>query len=370
MVIKKTEEKNKLLLSNRFVDKAAGGNIRRFCYNKFMDSKNNSGFLGGNANDVSLDRSIWKILVLGILGTALAFASGFFLQNFALNGGSGFLYSSLAMMGFLTVFTLCVFFIKAAWISALIVFVESVSFFALFYNRISIMVLVGAGLGFLFLISGLFAGRNELENSLEIKFWTICKKVMPKAIAGMAMFAGVIYGSFIDVNSKEFFISRQAFDAVVSPITDSSLIQGLIPGIDLSGSAEQTLRAMAANEIQNNPQLKNLPDAIKQQLQDKAVQEFQKQVSNSAGSPLNFQGKLSDTLYDFLVVKFYALPENIISSTPALVAIFIFLVIISLVWPIRLVSAAITFLVYEVLLALGFGAIIFEGRSKENVVLK
>jgi len=46
------------------------------------------------------------------------------------------------------------------------------------------------------------------------------------------------------------------------------------------------------------------------------------------------------------------------------------LAIISFVWPIRLIAAFVSFLLYETFLALGFGVIIFEGRSKENVILK
>lgn len=320
---------------------------------------------------VSLDRSMTKIIILAFFGVAFSFASGFFLQVFMVNGGgNNLLFSSLAALGFMAVFLLCVFFIKTGWMVNLAVFIQSLAFFALFYDRLSPMVGIGAVLGFLFFISGIYAGRNELENSLEIKFWKISKKILPKAIAGIAIFAGVICASFIDVGSKEFFIPRGAFNAVVSPMTDSGLLEKIVPGLDFSGSTEETIRNIAMREIENNPQLKILPDSIKEELAGKTVQEVENQTAGLAGTQLNFQSKLSDTIYDFLAVKFYSLPESILNSTPVLVAIFIFLTIISLVWPIRLIVALISFLLYETLLALGFGVIIFEGRSKENVVLK
>ncbi|TRZ64034.1 MAG: hypothetical protein D4Q79_02445 [Spirochaetia bacterium] len=320
---------------------------------------------------VSLDRSMVKIIILALFGVVFSFASGFFLQIFMVSGGGNNpLLSSLAALGFMAVFLLCVFFIKTEWMVNLAVFIQSLAFFVLFYDRLSVMVGVGAVLGFLFFISGIYAGRNELENSLEIKFWKISKKVLPKAIAGIAIFAGVVCASFIDVNGKDFFIPRDAFNAVVSPITDSGLLEKIVPGFNLTGSTEETIRSIAMREIENNPQLKVLPDSIKEELAGKAVQEVKNQTAGLAGIQLNFQGKLSDTIYDFLAVKFYSLPENILNSTPILVAIFIFLTIISLVWPIRLIAAFISFLLYETLLALGFGAIIFEGRSKENVILK
>jgi len=320
---------------------------------------------------VSLDRSMIKIIILTLFGVVFSFASGFFLQVFMVSGdGNNLLLSSLIALGFMTIFLLCVFFIKTGWIVNLAVFIQSLGFFALFYDRFSTMVNLGAVLGFLFFISGIYAGRSEIENALEIKFWKIAKKVLPKAVAGIAIFAGVICASFINMDSKEFFIPRGAFNAVVSPITDNGLLEKIVPGVNFTGSTEETIRSIAMREIENNPQLKVLPDSIKEGLTGKAAQEVKNQTAGMAGTELNFQSKLSDTIYDFLAVKFYSLPENILNSTPIIVAIFIFLTIISFVWPIRLIVAFVSFLLYETLLALGFGAIIFEGRSKENVILK
>ncbi len=322
-------------------------------------------------NGVSLDRSMIKIVILALFGVVFSFASGFFLQVFMVSGGgNNLLLSSLTAIGFMAMFLLCVFFIKTGWMLDLAIFIQSLAFFALFYDRISIMVGIGAVLGFLIFISGIYAGRNELENALEIKFWKISKKVLPKVIAGIAIFVGVICASFINMDSKEFFIPRDAFNAVVSPITDSGLLEKIVPGFNLTGSTEEMVRSIAVREIENNPQLKLLPDSIKEELLGKAVQEVKNQTASMAGTQLNFQSKLSDTIYDFLAIKFYSLPENILNSTPILVAIFIFLTIISFVWPIRLIVAFVSLLLYETLLALGFGAIIFEGRSKENVILK
>lgn len=320
---------------------------------------------------VSLDRSMVKIIILAFFGVVFSFASGFFLQVFMVSGGgNNLLLSSLAALGFMAVFLLCVFFIKTGWIINLVILAQSLGFFALFYDRFSVMVSIGAVLGFLFFISGIYTGRSEIENALEIKFWKIAKKVSPKAIAGIAIFAGVVCASFIDVGGKDFFISRNAFNAIVSPVTDSGLLEKIVPGFNLTGSTEETIRSIAMREIENNPQLKLLPASIKEELLGKAVQEVKIQTTGMAGTQLNFQGKLSDTMYDFLAVKFYSLPESILNSTPVLVAVFIFLTIISLVWPIRLTVTFVSFLLYETLLALGFGAIILEGRSKENVILK
>ena len=322
-------------------------------------------------DEVSLDRSKVKIIILSLFGVVFSFASGFFVQVFMVSGGgNNLLLSSLMALAFMAVFLLCVFFIKTGWMVVLAVLFQSLAFFIFFYDRFSLMVGVGIILGLLFFVSGIYAGRKEIENALEIKFWKVAKKVLPKVVAGIAVFAGVICASFIDVSDKDFFISRNAFNVVVSPITDNGVLEKIMPGFNLAGSTEEMIRSIATKELENNPQLSLLPDSIKEELLGNAIQQVKSQAMGMAGTQLNFQSKLSDTMYDFLAVKFYSLPDNILNSTPILVAVFIFLVIISFIWPIRLLAAFVSFLLYETLLALGFGTIILEGRSKENVILK
>lgn len=320
---------------------------------------------------VSLDRSRIKIIILSLFGVIFSFVSGFFIQVFMINGGGDNLFfSSLSAIIFMAIFLLCVFFVKTGWMVILAALIQGLAFFVFFYDRFSPMIGIGIILGFMFFVLGIYAGRKEIENALEIKFWKIAKKVLPKVIAGVAIFAGVICASFVDIGDKDFFISRNAFNIIVSPITDNGLLKKIMPDFNFSGSADEMMRSIATKEIENNPQLSFLPDFVKEELLGKAIQEVKNQAVGIAGTQLNFQNKLSDTMYDFLVVKFYSLPEKILDSTPILIAVFTFLIIISFVWPIRLLTAFLSFLFYEILLALGFGTIILEGRSKENVILK
>jgi len=75
-------------------------------------------------------------------------------------------------------------------------------------------------------------------------------------------------------------------------------------------------------------------------------------------------------LYEIMITKVSQLPANVKSFIPIGIAALIFLSIISLSWPIRMIVNVPAYLIYEICLALGFSAIIIEGKSGEVIILK
>ncbi|PIY58818.1 hypothetical protein COY97_02210 [Candidatus Wolfebacteria bacterium CG_4_10_14_0_8_um_filter_39_64] len=71
-----------------------------------------------------------------------------------------------------------------------------------------------------------------------------------------------------------------------------------------------------------------------------------------------------------MVEKFTKLPENVRLFAPVAIAALIFLTIVSLSLPIRLITTVLAFLIYEICLALGFSTIMLEGKSREIIILK
>ena len=53
-----------------------------------------------------------------------------------------------------------------------------------------------------------------------------------------------------------------------------------------------------------------------------------------------------------------------------MLAILVFFTVVGFGLPIRWVVTSFTFVIYEIFLALGFSAIMLEGRSREIVILK
>ncbi len=320
---------------------------------------------------VDADRSIIKIFILAVIGIAFSFFFGYFLKTFIIQGEWDFLlYSFLFALGFLTFFLLQVFFVKTSWIINLTILLETAGFLAPFYSSLSKSILIGALVAFLIFLSGAYIGRSELNNTLRIKFWRISKKALPKAIAGLALFSSIVYVGFNSPEIRGFLISPTAFEKIISPISRTGIVQKFIPGFDLSLPVETLIENFAVKQVQDNPQLSILPEAVRKELVEKSVDEFKKRISEFTGNPLDSGDKTSDVLYTIMTEKFGSLPENVKSFAPAIVAAIIFLTVIGLSLPIRIVATILAFLIYEIFLAFGLSAILMEGKSREIVVLK
>jgi len=321
--------------------------------------------------DIEADQSVWKIIVLAAIGLGCAFLAGYFLKDFLIQGGlNSLLFCFAAGAGFLIIFILEVLFLKTFWLTNLIVFVQTLGFLSLFYDKISQNFLLGALVGFLIFLWGIYSGRTEIQDMVKIRFWRVSERALPKAITGLALLISVISVGFFSFTSDNFFISQATFEKIVLPFNKLSIIQSFAPGFDLSLPISEMIKNMAISQIQNDSQLKNLPAAAQNQVIDQTVKDLQTKISDSIGVPFNPQATASQTLYQMMIGKISELPENIKSFIPLAVAILIFLSIVSLSWPIRMLISVPAYLIYEICLALGFSSIITEGRSGEIIILK
>lgn len=333
---------------------------------------------------VESDRSIYKIIALTVLGIISSFISGYFLKLFIFDSQFDFLlFYFLAFLSFLAFFLLKTFFIKGGSKISLIVFLESLGLLAgtlsapfvafsaaAFYGQLSRNIVIGIFVSFLLLLWANFSGRSELENSLKIRFWLVGKKVLPKAIAALALFASVAYVSVGSANGKEFFISQPTFEKIIFPVAELKFIQNFLPGIDLSLPAGELIKNIAKSQLEQNSQTQLLSESGKKQLINQAAQELEKQFSGFLGAPINPKNKISETLYDAMTKKILGLPESSKPFIPVGAALLIFLTIVSLSLPIRWLVTVLTYVIYEICLAVGFSVIMLEGRSREIIILK
>ncbi len=336
------------------------------------DNNSSRGLLNKDSAEAEVDKSIAKIIILAIVWAAFSFLFSYFLRLFILNGRSDFLlFSFLASLVFLSIFLLTALFIKSAWKINLIIFLNVLFLAAPFFDRLSGKINLGLLISFLFLVWANYNGRQELNNTLKIKFWRISKKTIPKAIIALAVFVGFVYVGVVGSGTKGFFISQATFEKVVSPITQNGLVQKLLPGLDLSLSTGDLIQNLATNQVEQNSQFDLLSQSDKSQLINQSIEDLESEASSLVGAPLDLKARASDELYKIVAAKFDTLSPNVAPTTiPIVVAALIFLTIVGLSLPIRLVTSALAFLVYEICLALGFSVIMLEGRSREIIILK
>ncbi|MEK9150595.1 MAG: hypothetical protein AAB411_00700 [Patescibacteria group bacterium] len=336
------------------------------------------GLLNKYIDGAEVDWSILKIVVLAAIGVISAFFSGFFLNLFISGGQWSFLiFSSACVLIFLTFFLLNVFFIKALWRLNLIIFLETLALLAGFYAVFisSPMFFLAAGIVvFTVLVLANYAGWQELHNMIEIRFWRIAKLVLPKAVLAVAIFAAVIYYAALEpaiVGGKEFFISQSNFEKLIDPITP--LIERFFPQMDFSSSVGDLISGLAENQIESgfDPALANKLDKnAKSGLIGQISDDLKQKLSVYVGPSFDFNLKTGAALYGFLAEKYLGMEVKSKKTVAAVLAAIIFLAVIGLTLPIRLIAALIAFIIYETLIAVGFAEVVLEGKSREIIILK
>lgn len=324
------------------------------------------------SDSADVDRSMLKIAVLAVFSVVSLSAFGYFFKLFFQGGKENLLLiSGLFAVIFLIFFTLQTLFIKNLKISSLVTFLSCVGLAAIFYDIANSAILIGIALVFLALFSGNINGVRELKNSLKVNFWKINKTVLPKAIAAIFLFLSIIYIYGNSGTNGEFFISQQNFEKII--LSPSIIVaQKFYPEIDPSLTIDELAVNLAKKQIEESPELNILPSTVKKMMVNQAAGELESQIKGFLSIPESVGKKLtiSEAIYKTLKDKFNAFPENIKSLILIGVVLTLFLTLEVLALPIRLIISFLAFIVYEILLALGFANVELEGRSKEIIILK
>ncbi len=323
--------------------------------------------INNHFNEVEIDRADSKIAVLAVLGVVLFFLFGYFLKLYFSRGNLNFFWFSLGSLSiYLIIFLFQSLFIKSIKKTNLIIFLESAVLLAGFYDRFNWQISAGAFIVFLFLLWGNFNGVCQLRDSVKVKFWRVSKAAMPKAIAAAALFGSVVY---MNVNGGDFFLSRPAFEEILKP--SASIIQKFIPDFSFSLSIGELAKNLAEKQIEEMPQARFLPKSAKTQLAAQSAKELESRFSNIfGGAPIDSKLKISEAVYDALKDKFLNLPENIKYFFLLAAGLIIFFTVESFALPFRLIISFIGFIIYKILLAVGFATIVLEGKNREIIILK
>ncbi|MEK7658015.1 MAG: hypothetical protein AAB366_02385 [Patescibacteria group bacterium] len=319
-----------------------------------------------SANVVEIDRSNSKIAVLAVLGVISFFLFGYFLKLYFLGGDLNFFWLSLGSLSvYLIVFLFQLLFIKSLKRINLIIFFESAALLAGFYDQFNRTILMGAFIIFLFLLWSNYNGIRQLRDTIKVNFWRLSKAILPKAIAAAALFGSIVYMS---VNGGDFFLSQTAFDEILKPSV--LIVQKFVPDFSFSLSLNELAVNLAEKQISEAPQAQFLPKSVKTQLVAQSAKELENKFSNILGAPIDPKLKISETIYETLKNKFLSLPENIKYLVLLAAGMIIFLTVESFALPFRLIISFIGFIIYEILLAVGFATIVLEGKNKEIIILK
>jgi hypothetical protein len=216
-------------------------------------------------------------------------------------------------------------------------------------------------------------GQKELEEAIKIRFFSVVRIVIPVVVMGVSVFVGtMLYGAVAtqplsDVAS--LLLPRSLFQTIL--VRSSGLLAPAFGGdVDFSLSLRQlTARAVDNALIESGVPASSLSPTAKDQLVQKYLPDIEKKFEMITGGPMQLDEPIAQALYDGLASRLNALEGNAKIMTLVAVIVLVVLTLMAFIPLLNFVVGGIGFVVYELLLAIGFGVITHETRSKEVVVL-
>jgi len=314
-----------------------------------------------NANSVT-----YKIIIVWILGVITSFVFAWFLNDFFnSNVINSLIISTVSVVLFLVIFLLQTLFVSERWPSIFIVFLESMAILLPFIGK-SIMILSLIPIIFIFFYFSNSKGRNIVNNSLKINFWNTSKAVLPKSIVAVALLYGVITQLYLSTDkSQQFPIPPFLFNEIA--LSGNFLFEKIFPGITPSLTIEEIALKSAAAKLNKVPDARLLSEPVKKQFLQQATADFYKTISSYISYDINPKLTIPDMLYQFTKEKFLKLSDQGRNIFYVVFGILVFFIFEAISWPLRILISFLAYIVFEVLLALGFGQIVFEERTKEII---
>ncbi|TSA46453.1 hypothetical protein D4R51_00075 [bacterium] len=337
------------------------------------------------SREAEVDRSIWKIILLGFLGivASVATVSGF---NHFLSGLNNFYFwpTVVAFAFFIVLAILQIFLVKGLGKLSIIAFMESAAPLALFWDKLypqtNIILILGAVFAFIFLFAAARRGRKVLENSIKLNFFETSKSFVPKIVTGFLIFFSILlYLNYFEWGNFSQEMGRSIVSGAI--MGSEPIVKIIMPGISLNLTIHELLRNMATDQLKStrfsvpgvsalSPEtdFRALPKRDQEKLINQAIDQLQSAMVGRFGS-FDPNEKIADFAYD-LVNRYFSASIN---SSPWIlpiitIGLFFFFakgILVLFYWLFTLLA----FLIFKSLIFFDFAYYNLETRSREFILL-
>jgi hypothetical protein len=321
--------------------------------------------------------SYTKALILGFLATACGFLFGFLASNAALSGflieGKSVLFLAACTVLLLIFLIFEFIFISKKNLLSLLLLVNWVGIFAgvfLGYRNLTQNLLYGFLASVIFIILGDLSVRSKIDDSLKFSFFKVSNYSLKFSIAALAIIASVL---FLDVFLKKpldknnFLFSEKLFETTLVAFSKSfSFVFG---EVDFTKTLKEAAWDMIDFQVNKNNSSLNFSDSQKEVIVNNTINSFQSWIESFFGRKVDVNKKLSSELYFSFFSKISSLSSKAQKMIIVLESAFILFSILIVSPIVRIIISLLAFVFYEILIVLNFGAVVYENRSKEVVVL-
>lgn len=287
----------------------------------------------------------------------VGYACNDFLRNGAVANFAISVFPFLILNSFETVF------IKSFWRRFLVLALEIVILLSFFYQDPKIYLLAAGGTLLIFCLWGEISSRSLVATSLEVNFLKFTTPFFKKTITGLILFTIIIFVPNWDNNNV--FISPAAFGGVF--VWSSGIAQNFYPELNFNSTVNDLAREITAYQLSSSSYYKTLPAAVQKTIFDGTLPQISERLKQVLGGNLSGSEKISDVLYKIILSSLNSWRTDFGAWFVFAWIAVVFLAsrtIGALVW---WISALISLLVYEFLVALNFIAIRGETVTRESL---
>ena len=323
---------------------------------------------------------LWgKHLVFIILQTVAGLFLGKYLYEYFHIGATNAQISPFVVLAwfcvFLTVFFLGILSIRNRKALALLVLLPGLSVLGAFLLGGASGGIVVGGILFLILLSlAAIAGRWEITSSIRIRFARTGSSIIGKTMLSFALLIAFVFFNVFSsqpLDADNAFLPKSIFTDLTPTVSKAftPLFGDIDTSLTLREAAQKAVDA-AIQESTDRTIRYATPDVIRTQLINQSVIEFQNRIEETLGVRIDPDKKISDAIYEALLLKFNSLNESSRNITLLIISLVIALVIQTSSIIFRIVIIPIAFVLYEILILVKFLRSTFEGRDKEWITLQ
>jgi len=319
--------------------------------------------------------SIWKIILLSFLTVSFALLSGYLgekiLSNTDYLSPEIIIPFALSFSFFLSFFLISVLFIEKRIILILMSVFSSISIVIPFWQILDQELIIGGAVMMAFMVLATILGRREVDSVMAIRFFSVSQTVLSKVILSIAIFLTlVVYSVFSGkpLEKENLFLSEKFFVKTTEVISKS--LGGVIGGFDMSVSLKDLVDKSVYLAIdKSGVPASQIKSAVIEDMKVKYTNEYKEKMEALLGSPIDVNQKISLAIYDSLLNKFNGLDVGVKSIVLGVMSFAIFLTLLAVSPIIRIVIGFLSFLIYEFLMMIKFGSLVYENKSKEIIIL-
>ncbi len=338
------------------------------------------------SKDEERDR-LWKVAVLAVVGLAGNLLAISALKTFLATATSELLFviAGAAFIG-ITVFVLQALFVKSPLLLRLVVLIETLIPLTLFFEHLSSgqsWVLWGAAaLFFFFANMGSVRGVHQAAGNISIRFFDIARTVIPKVLTGMLIFMiALVYLTYFSWGTLNDAVGRRFVNQVLTSAEPAVRLYFSRTSVDMTvgefltevvRSELQTGGGSAWNLVADEGDISifnQLPVPQRDAIIANVAEGLRTHTLEPIFGPIDADEPIRDTVYRILEQRLSSLSPSQYETFTIGGVILIFLAIKGFLSLFHWLIAALAYVIFKLLMALGFARVGLATQSREFAVL-